>query len=83
MVWVLGLLAASPELHALVHADADDPGHSCAVTLFSQGVDHPAVDTVLAPAPALFVVADLYPTEPLQVESVEDWLLPGRGPPVR
>ena len=83
MVWVLGLLAVSPELHARVHQDFDHAGHNCAVTLFSQGLDHPVLDAVLPLAPALVVVADVAPVEPLFVESARDWLLPGRGPPVR
>jgi hypothetical protein len=83
MVWMLGLLAASPELHARVHHDADHAGHTCAVTLFSQGLDHPELGSALAPEPALVVVAEVIPSELLQVESVMDWLRPGRGPPVR
>ena len=83
MVWTLGLLAASPELHARLHHDADQEGHACAVTLFSQGLDNPAVGAALPVVPSLFVVADVVPTEPQRVESPRDWLLPGRGPPVR
>jgi len=31
------LLASSAALHKLIHADADSPGHHCAVTLFTSG----------------------------------------------
>jgi len=83
MVLMLGLLAASPELHARVHHDADHAGHTCAVTLFSQGLDHPAIGGELPLAPAMVIVSGLIPSEPQRIESVTDWLLPGRGPPVR
>jgi hypothetical protein len=45
-VLFLSLLAASPALHKLIHADADDADHHCAVTEFIHG----QVDTaVVAP----------------------------------
>jgi hypothetical protein len=36
LIFVLGLLAASPELHRALHKDADRSGHQCAITLFAQ-----------------------------------------------
>jgi hypothetical protein len=51
LVWALGLLAASPELHEKLHADAGRADHACAVTIFHQGVE----DTGAA-APPLVVV---------------------------
>lgn len=83
MVFLLGLLAASPELHARVHNDADHEGHACAVTLFSHGADPAAigVDCVVAPMAPVFVA--LVPEAPREVQSVVDRLMPGRGPPVR
>lgn len=39
LVWVLGLLAASPELHEKLHADADHADHACAITIFHHGVE--------------------------------------------
>lgn len=82
-VWVLGMLAASPELHAWVHHDAEQSGHTCAVTLFSHGLDNPTLGAALRLAPCLIIVAEVAPTEPQRVESAKDWQLPGRGPPVR
>lgn len=43
MVWLLGVLAASPQLHGAVHAQAGEAAHECAVTLFAHGADTPDV----------------------------------------
>jgi hypothetical protein len=82
-VWVLGLLAVSPQLHAAMHQDAGHEEHSCAVTLFSQGVEgtNPSIDFAITP---LVLLAD----SPVSVEACPAaapryWLLPGRAPPVR
>ena len=82
IVWMLGLLAVSPELHAAIHADANHADHSCAITLFGHGVEGTSstIDLVIAP----FVLLDDSPA------SVETWLatppryllLPGRAPPL-
>jgi hypothetical protein len=52
-LFALGL-AASPQLHARLHADARAPNHECAVTLISTGkyeqADAPPV--LVAPQPA-------------------------------
>jgi hypothetical protein len=82
-VWMLGLLAASPELHAALHADAGQADHDCVVTLFSHGTDtaSSATPTVAAPVPYLVGVSPL--PEVVLAGSVLDRLQPGRGPPVR
>jgi hypothetical protein len=80
---MLGLLAVSPELHAALHADADQADHTCAITLFGHGVEgtNASIDLVVAP---LVLVAD----SPVSVEirlaaAPRYWLLPGRAPPLR
>jgi hypothetical protein len=80
-VWMLGLLAVSPELHAALHADANHTDHACAVTLFNQGVEgtNPSIDFAIAP---LVLLAD----SPVSVETrpaaaPRYWLQPGRAPP--
>ena len=80
---MLGLLAVSPELHAALHKDADHADHSCAITLFSQGVEgtNTSINVIVAP---LVLVADapvLVETRPAAAPRY--WLLPGRAPPVR
>ncbi|MBI2517145.1 MAG: hypothetical protein HYV95_09540 [Opitutae bacterium] len=82
-VWLLGLLAGSPELHASLHRDAGLADHTCAVTLYNQGVENPAPSAVLLTIPQIVTVATVAPIEPQRTESPKDWLPPGRGPPGR
>jgi len=73
-------MAQSGTLHRLVHADAANPDHQCAVTLLATGqIDVAAATaTVPAAAPATFALA--LPEAPLL--AVADYsLLPGRAPP--
>jgi hypothetical protein len=80
LVLLLNALATSPALHELIHKDAGQADHQCAVTLFAQGkVDSPACE-VTVPAPALLVE-----TTPKIAFSVfhtnVEGLPPGRAPP--
>jgi hypothetical protein len=81
MVWLLGILAASPQLHSELHDEADHTDHVCAVTLFSQGMENPMPTATFVVEPPVLLIARLIPFEPARVESPEDWLQPGRGPP--
>ena len=81
LVLLLNLLAASPSLHELIHADAGKTDHHCAVTLFAHGqVDSSAVD-VAVPVPAA-PVEFLPPTLVSIPSALVATLPPGRGPPV-
>jgi hypothetical protein len=82
-VWMLGLLAVSPQLHAALHGEADQPDHTCAVTLFSHGVETASVGPGLIVAPALFPFGECAPPPALLVVASPDRLPPGRGPPLR
>ncbi len=76
----LQALAAFPALHALVHPDACDPDHECAVTLFSHG----QVDASPAAAPVFCAPERLIFSQSLPriiFVSADIRLLPGRGPP--
>lgn len=81
LVLLLNAMAVSPALHAMVHADAGDTQHHCAVTLFAHGqVDAASVDIPTANLSAL-------PERPLRFEfpvfaPVVDQLFAGRAPPV-
>jgi hypothetical protein len=47
------VLAACPSLHELIHHDADDEHHDCAVTLFLAGqVEPPVMDPIVIAKPA-------------------------------
>ena len=73
-------MAASEPLHKFFHADADEPGHECAVTLFAHGqvdaspVDVPVVRPVARLETAPTVVCSLVSAAPHD-------LPPGRAPP--
>ena len=46
------VLAVYPSLHELIHHDADDEHHDCAVTLFLAGqVEQPAIDPIVITDP--------------------------------
>ena len=77
---VLMGLAASPELHHALHADAHTPGHHCAISALLHGqIEPPVCQPPLCPAS----VGRGYPQRlpPSVVEGTEELLPPGRGPP--
>lgn len=77
----LQILAAVPLLHALVHADCNDPNHECGVTLFTHGkIDTADAAVTVAPAAPVFTMER--PMEDRPVILVDRPLPPGRGPPV-
>lgn len=81
LVLLLDAMAASPNLHELIHHDADAPGHECAVTIFAHGqVDLPVVEVaaIMPVAPVEFLPLTSVSAFNALVES----LPPGRGPPV-
>jgi hypothetical protein len=51
------VLVVYPSLHELIHHDADDEHHDCAVTLFLGGqVDQPALDLITLNKPAFLSI---------------------------
>ena len=52
------VLAACPSLHELIHHDADDEHHDCAVTMLLAGqVEQPAIDPIVLSKPAVLPVS--------------------------
>jgi hypothetical protein len=52
------ILAVCPSLHELIHHDADDEHHDCAVTLFLAGqVEQASIDPITLEQPALVELA--------------------------
>jgi hypothetical protein len=92
-IWLLGVFAVSPELHAHLHDHAGhhgcdhaapgEPDHRCAVTLFQQGVENPISWECGDLRPRHFTVANLAPVDRLAPPAADLRLRPGRGPPDR
>jgi hypothetical protein len=81
LVLLLGAMAACPALHELIHHDADEPGHECAVTLIAHGqMDSPVVE-VAAIIPVAPVEFSPLASSPF-FSALAATLPPGRGPPV-
>jgi len=80
LVLLLDAMAACPKLHELIHHDADQPGHECAVTLFGHGQVDASVEIVAANVPLVPVHFSLLSLISLPNAPVE-MFPPGRGPP--
>ncbi|HEY5041886.1 MAG TPA: hypothetical protein VIK53_07770 [Verrucomicrobiae bacterium] len=81
LVLLLDAMAACPALHELIHHDADQPGHECAVTLFAHGhVDSTSVDVPVAAA--VVPIETTLQAEFLVFAPAIQNLPAGRAPPV-
>ncbi|MEI9961603.1 MAG: hypothetical protein WDM76_10875 [Limisphaerales bacterium] len=49
LILLTGAMSASPSLHKLIHPDADNADHECAVTMFEDG----QIDTVICDVPVV------------------------------
>ena len=68
-LWSLAL-AASPELHARVHKDANRAGHNCAVTLIASGTfDHSSQPPLVTAPNQAVQLSKLSAMNPVWVES--------------
>jgi hypothetical protein len=81
-IWLLGLLTVSPQLHAALHSDANHQDHSCAVTLFSHGVEEGTGVMAGVSAPELFATGSCLVQPVSPVAGVQHRLPPGCGPPL-
>jgi hypothetical protein len=80
LVLFVAALASSESLHKLIHSDADEAGHECAVTLFAHGHVESAVCDISVILPAAFV--ENTPIVVISIFSpVIENLPPGRAPP--
>ncbi len=80
-VWLLGVFGASSQLHGALHADAGEAGHTCAVTLFSQGVEDASGFVAIVVTPVLFPAGEMTAVSAVPATCAADLLPPGRGPP--
>jgi len=76
------LIAASPQLHLLVHADAKAPNHQCLITqLHQHSLLSGSVGGSLPVPPSSFAADQAPPADP-QFSAVFDYRLsPSRAPP--
>jgi hypothetical protein len=81
--WAL-TLTVSPQLHELIHPDADHEDHDCAVTLFlGGGLEHTAlVPSLLAGALYSFLRQNLNPPLEILVALFAGQRVFERGPPL-
>lgn len=80
-VLLLGILGASPVLHATLHADAAHADHVCAVTLFAQGVEGLGDPIFVAQPLRLHAAIFAEDADAIRWESPRYWLLPAHAPP--
>ena len=81
-VWLLGLFAASSQLHGALHADAGEAGHVCAITLFNDGVENSTGFAAIIVTPAVFPAGEIAVVADTPRESPVGRFPPGRGPPL-
>ena len=80
LVLFMAALASSEALHKLVHHDADEADHQCAVTLFAHGhVDSAACDVPVV-VPTTFIETTPIVSTCFFSPAIEN-LPPGRAPP--
>lgn len=81
LILLLDAMAVCPALHGLIHKDAAQAGHECAVTIFTHGkIDLATVDVpIFVPTT---MVAALPPVQFSVFSSSVQHLPPGRAPPV-
>ena len=80
LVLLLNAMAVVPALHELIHKDADEASHQCAVTLFAHGHVESAAYDVPIILPAAFVETTPFVTISVFSPAIEN-LPPGRAPP--
>lgn len=81
-VGLLDLLTASTELHETLHAEAGHADHTCAVTLFSEGIENPTGAAVITVVPGFLPAGDVCALPAAPWKDAGNRLPPGRGPPL-
>jgi hypothetical protein len=81
LVLFLIALESSEPLHKLIHKDADEAGHQCAVTLFAHGQIESAVCDVPVVQPSAFVESTPFVIFSVFSTAIEN-LPHGRAPPL-
>jgi hypothetical protein len=82
IVLLLDAMAVCPVLHEMIHKDADEPDHHCAVTTLQHGKIESATCEIIIPEPTLLVEAPQHFRYSLFSPAIEN-LPHGRAPPAR
>jgi hypothetical protein len=80
VILFLDAMAVCPTLHELIHHDADQAGHECAVTMFAKGKVESATVDVLLPVPTVTIETERR-IEFLVFSTAIENLPQGRAPP--
>jgi hypothetical protein len=80
LVLFMAVLASSETLHKLIHHDADEADHQCAVTLFAHGHVESAVCDIPIVTPTVWVETVPFAEFSVFSTAIEN-LPPGRAPP--
>jgi hypothetical protein len=80
LILLLDAMAACPALHEMIHKDADEADHHCAVTMFAQGKVDSATSETVIPEPTTLIETPRYFTFSIFSPAIEN-LPQGRAPP--
>ena len=80
VVLLLDAMAACPALHEMIHHDAGEADHHCAVTMFAQGKVESATCEIIIPQPTVLIETVRYFTFSVFSPAIEN-LPQGRAPP--
>jgi hypothetical protein len=80
LILLLDAMAACPALHELIHKDAGEADHHCAVTMFAQGKVDSATCEVAIPPPTTLIETTRHFTFSIFRPVIEN-LPQGRAPP--
>jgi hypothetical protein len=80
-ILLLSAIGASPTLHKLIHNDAGDPDHNCAISLFTKGhVNSAPAAQILVGFVQFFACVDLLPAT-VSVPAADYRYSSSRAPP--
>jgi hypothetical protein len=80
LILLLDAMAACPALHEMIHKDADEADHHCAVTMFAQGKVDSVTCEIIVPEPTVLIETTQYFTFSIFSPTIEN-LPQGRAPP--
>jgi len=80
LVFILGLMAVSPDAHHFVHSDSHESGHTCAVTLYNQGTTL-VTATFFTLQSQTYLVGNVVKPQSLFLKTSLYVIKPERGPP--